>query len=294
MIFYPLSAIINALTSTVVFILALIRNPRSSLNRSFTYFAVSVALWSYCYFFWQISQSAPVALFWCRALMAGAIFIPATFLHFSVTLVGQYNKHRKNILFWYGLSLLFLVLDFTPQFISDVRPRLWFHFWPTAAWAYAPFLAMFGGLTIYAHYLMFKYGRKLSASEINKIRYVFVGTAIGFLGGMTNYPLWYDIPIPPIGNILVSVYVAMVFYAIVKYRLMDIRMALTGVGIFSAVYFLVLGLPFWIGYQTKSWIWSTSFAVALATLGPLIVRFLHTRAERRILANEIRKQETLR
>jgi len=33
------------------------------------------------------------------------------------------------------------------------------------------------------------------------------GACLGFIGGSTNYFLWYKLPILPIGNILVSVYV---------------------------------------------------------------------------------------
>lgn len=225
MIFYPISALINAITSTIVCIIALIRNPRSRLNRSFCYFAASVAFWSYFYFLWQISRDPTAALLWCRILMAGAIFIPSTFLHFSVTLIKQREKYLKAIKSCYIISTLFLILDFTPFFIKDVRPRLFFPYWPTAGISYLPFLLVFFGLTLYAHILMFKQYQKLNGFERNQIKYVFIGTAIGFLGGSTNYPLWFDVPVLPVGNVLVAVYVFLVAFAIIKYRLMDIDLA---------------------------------------------------------------------
>jgi hypothetical protein len=42
---------------------------------------------------------------------------------------------------------------------------------------------------------------------------------------MTNYLLWYNIPIEPYGNILVSVYVGVIGYSIFKLRFMDIHLA---------------------------------------------------------------------
>jgi hypothetical protein len=121
---------------------------------------------------WQISNDAQSALFWCRALMAGAIFIPSTFLHFSLTLIGQRKKYLKAIIFWYIASIFFFLLDFTPLFVKDVKPRLSFSYWPTAGVTYIPFLAMFIGLTIYAHILMYKSYKRLSGFQRNQIKYV--------------------------------------------------------------------------------------------------------------------------
>ena len=101
MLYYPISALINAIASTIVCFVAITRNYKSELNRSFGFFAFSVAFWAYCYFLWQVSTSAESALFWCRALMAGAIFIPSTFLHFSLTFVDRREKYSKIIAFWY-------------------------------------------------------------------------------------------------------------------------------------------------------------------------------------------------
>ena len=64
---------------------------------------------------------------------------------------------------------------------------------------------------------------------------VIIGTIIGYLGVATNYLLWYDIPIPPIGNWTAAFYLAIVAYAILKYRLMDIRMAIKRSTIFSGI-----------------------------------------------------------
>jgi len=304
MIYYPISALLNAIASTLVGIIAISKNPKSQLNRSFAYFAFSVAFWSYFYFLWQISNTAESALLWCRILMAGAIFIPSSFLHFSITLIGQRKKYLKTIIFWYSVSLLFLLSDFTPLFVKDVRPRLGFSFWPTAGLTCGLFIAMFAGLTIYAHILMYKSYRKLSGFERNQIKYVFLGTAIGFLGGSTNYPLWYDIPILPIGNALVAVYVLTVAYAISKYRLMDIKVALTRAGIFTIVYLVVLGLPFglagWfrplsIKLLGQNWFWLPMFLLlGLATTGPFIYLYLQRRAEDRLLKEQRRYQDALR
>jgi len=49
---------------------------------------------------------------------------------------------------------------------------------------------------------------------------------IGFIGGSTNYFLWYGLPVLPLGNILVSLYMFGVGYALVRFRLMEVDLLL--------------------------------------------------------------------
>ncbi|RKY45375.1 MAG: hypothetical protein DRP81_03965 [Candidatus Omnitrophota bacterium] len=74
---------------------------------------------------------------------------------------------------------------------------------------------------------------------------------------------------------------------------MDIRVAITRVGIFLALYTAVLGLPFYLGYQTNSWVLSTSFAATFATIGPLIYRTIQKKAEDLLLAQQRHYQHIL-
>jgi signal transduction histidine kinase len=47
-----------------------------------------------------------------------------------------------------------------------------------------------------------------------QMRFVLGSAAIGFVGGSTNFPLWYDFMLPPYGNVIVFVYLLMVGYGI--------------------------------------------------------------------------------
>ena len=296
MIFYPISALLNAITSTILCVIVITRNPKSHLNRSFAYFAASVALWSYFYFLWQISKSSEAALLWCRVLMAFAIFIPTAFLHFSVTLIGQSKKYLKTIIFWYLVSFVFLLSDFTPLFVKEIKPQLSFPFWPMAGIAYGPFLAMFIGLTVYAHILMYKSYRRLSGFEKNQIKYVFLGTSIGFIGGTTNYPLWYGVPIPPVGNALVAVYVFTVAYSIIKYRLMDIRIAIARMAILLTTYGIIFSVPIVLLTVFKAelvqimgdkwWLIPAVIYTVATIIAPFIYQKLQSRAADRILREQ--------
>lgn len=292
--YFTISSLINALTSLGFCLFVLSRNPRSQLNRSFSFFAFSVGFWAINHFFAFGIQNEILALFFHRALMAGAIFIPTTFFHFVCIFLGIYNEKKSLILLGYIASFVFFLSNFTPLFISGVSKKLFFDFFEDPGPLYHPFLLMFTGFTLYSHYLMFKGFRSAAGAKANQIKYVFTGTLIGFIGGSTNFFPVYNIPIPPLGNCLVTVYIIMVAIAIIRYRLMDIRVVLTRAGIFGVVYFLVLGIPFWVGSITKSWLFSTSLAVLLATSGPFIYNYIRRRTEDVLLRNQRRYQETLR
>jgi len=98
---------------------------------------------------------------------------------------------------------------------------------------------------------------------------------------------------PPIDNLLMVVFASIIAYAIIKYHLMDIRVAITRAGIFLVLYTLVLGLPFYVGYKTHSWVLSASIAFILATIGPAIYRLLQKKAENLLLAKQRRYQHLL-
>lgn len=82
-------------------------------------------------------------------------------------------------------------------------------------------------------------------------------------------------------------------YAIVKYQLMDIKITITRAGIFLTVYTFVLGIPFWVGYIIQSWIFAGASMVILATLGHLIYRNIHKKAEDIFFAEQRRYQKIL-
>jgi signal transduction histidine kinase len=190
------------------------------------------------YFFWQISVSEDWAIFWLKFLTVGSIFVPILFFYFSVIFLKVYKKIASKIIFYLGLIFGFFVLLLTPTnlFIKSVERKLSFDFWPNAGDLYWLLLFVFCSYLIMS-ILLFLRGYK-NSSGINKeqIKFILIGTGLGFLGGVTNFPLWYDIPIYPIGNIFVSFYVIFIAYAIIRYRFMDIKFILRS----SSVYLLSL------------------------------------------------------
>ncbi|MFA5361876.1 MAG: ATP-binding protein [Candidatus Omnitrophota bacterium] len=304
--FYAISGLINGLVSSFMGVFVYFKNPHGQVNKSYGFLSLSLAVWSYSYFLWQISHDYASAFGWIRLLSIGAVFIPIFFLNFVFSLLSLQKKKSKVLLGGYCLAILFIPLTFTRLFISGLSPKMSFSYWPNAGGIYFLFLVFFFANVICACYSMFKAYIKPDGMEYerNQIKYVLIASAIGFLGGATNYPLWYNIRLLPVGNILVSVHVVVLAYAIIRYRLMDIKVTITRTGIFAAVYSLVMGLPFFLAFCCKerlvgllgvNW-WAApliSMAI-LATGGPFIYIFLQKRAEAILLREQHRYQEALR
>ena len=240
--YYGLSALINGTTSTFLGIFVYFKKREAVVSKRFCTFLLTVAFWSYSYFFWQISSTEAAALFWCRMLMRGSIFIPITFTHFVVVWLNLYKEKKKIIAWGYICSLVFFIFDFTPLFVKEVFPILSFKYWPRAGVLYLPFLFFWFGYVVYSWYLLVMSYQKSTGIRRNQSQYILIGTIIGFLGGSTNYPLWYGIPVPPFGNIFTALAVAIMAYAIIKYRIMDIEIVINKTVLFGFLIGSIFGL----------------------------------------------------
>jgi len=242
--FISISAIVNAITSTILGIVIYRANRHSIVNRTFAVFAAYVALWSYPYILWPFSQTKADCLFWFRMLHIGAILIPVGFYHFVISFLGKAN--RKSIILAYFIAGFFLAFSFSKYYILDMKPISFLPYYGVPGVLYVPFLIMFFAYTAYSLYLLLADYRSSEPQRKSQIFLVGVGTLIGFAGGSTNYLPWFNIPFPPFLNCLVSVYVMATAYAIVKHKFLDIEVIVKRTLVFAgllASIFAMLVLP---------------------------------------------------
>src|SRR3989339_1743372 len=120
--FYAISALINLFASVILGGIVYFKNRKAQINILFAIFTASVALWSFGYYFWQISTNSEAALFWSRTLMAGAIFIPVTYFNFVLVLTDLFQKRKKFLIFSYFIFFAFFLSNFTPLFVNRIEP----------------------------------------------------------------------------------------------------------------------------------------------------------------------------
>ncbi|MDH5428713.1 MAG: hypothetical protein OEZ05_01400 [Nitrospirota bacterium] len=219
--FFAISGLLNGCAAAGLALLIYNRSPRDSRYWTYAFFWSTIAIWSFGYFFWLISDSPNSALFFSRALMTGAIFIPVAFFHHVSSLLGLLHRFQKFLKLQYSIGLVFSVLVWTPYYIKDVGPVSGFSYWPIPGPLFHVSLVWWGLLILYAHWQLVQAYHREKGVHRKQYRYLLIASSIGFLGGATNFPLWYGIEIPPYGNILVTLYVAIVGYTFLRYHLME-------------------------------------------------------------------------
>src|SRR5574341_201113 len=124
---YIISSTLTGTLSVLFGVFVYLKNRSSSVNKIFMLLTLSVSLWSFGILGRELSNERIIALSFVRLSYSGAILIPTLFFHFVSSLLRKVKK--KLILFLYCLSLIFLIFDFTPFFISDVAPILYFRYY---------------------------------------------------------------------------------------------------------------------------------------------------------------------
>lgn len=226
-IYFAFSAAFNAFVSTFLGFLIWLKNKKSKVNRNLAWFSFGVALWSYAYILWPLASSRELTLLSFQLLHIPACFVSIFYLHFVVNWLGIYKKQKLIIWAGYIVSCFFASFTFSSAFIFDMAPKFNMRFWAVPGPLYHYYLIMFFGLVIYSSYLLLKHYRTETEVKRKQIVLVLVGIGLSFFGGSTNYFLWYDINIPPYGNILASSFVIFTVYAIVRYNLLNIKLIAT-------------------------------------------------------------------
>ncbi len=230
-----ISSLVNFVTAIILCLAILSKDKRTKLDLLFIVLGLSLAVWSFGYFFWQIADSASEALFWSRFLMAGAIGIGIFYLNFIFELLGEARPRRALLIFSDVLFALFLFFDFTKYFISGIKAVPGFAFWPAPGPVFNVFIFAWVVYMCYTTWMLYLGYKKSDGVFKLQIKYVLAGCTIGVAGGLTNYFLWYGINIPPWGNILASVFIASIFYSIIKYKFFNVKVIGTEIFVLALI-----------------------------------------------------------
>jgi signal transduction histidine kinase len=238
---FALSGLINGIFALSFGLVIIFKNWRGLMNRLFFLMTLSVAVWAFSYWQWLSAIDIDAAAFWVQMLSIGSLFIPIFYFHWSITLLNINPKFSYLLHGMYLATVIFLLVSSSPLFIRELRPALFFPFWPRAGIMYTLYLILiYFGLISYAVYLMLRQYNQASSKQKGQIFYILLGSLFGFGGGAMNFFLWYDIPIAPYGNILVALFPFLLGYAVIKHHLFDLRVVATELLVFAIWMFLLV------------------------------------------------------
>lgn len=291
--FFLWTGLINALTSAFLGVLIFFKDRRDKVIQVFALFCLSVALWGTGYFMWLRSSTSTEAIAWIQLFMAAAIFIPSTYLHFVLVFLDGKMSRGKKALIWisYFVAVGFFFIDlFGFNFISGVQTRLNFPFWPVPGLLFHPFLIWWISVVLYSTALLYRGYVHSEGLRRLQIKSILIGMIVGYIGGITNYLLWYNIPIAPWGNILVSFYVIAVAYAVMKYRLLNVKVIATE--LLTALIIFVLLVQVFASQSTLERLLRVLFLLLVSFFGYLLIKSVGNEVKRReeteILANRLK------
>lgn len=237
MLTYCISSLLTAVTCLGLGVFVLYKNPKNPLHRSLFRLNLAVCFWSLFLFLHYLSGSANTALLTLKLLHIPAVLIPAFYLHFIIKLLGLQNG--RAIKLSYLLSVIFLIINFSPYFILRIEPKLNFRFYATAGPLYIFWILTYLGLSGYGIYLLLKNYPLAPPAKKNQIKYVLLASIIGFAGGATIYPLFYDIPFAPVGEHIIFLYPLIFALAVLKHNLLDLNIVIRHTLIYSLSVILV-------------------------------------------------------
>ncbi|MFA6573627.1 MAG: histidine kinase N-terminal 7TM domain-containing protein, partial [Patescibacteria group bacterium] len=218
------SCIITIIFTFVLGFVVYFGQRKNRLNQIWLLVSIFISLWIIGLLGSVVSGNSNQALFWQRLLYIGTALIPATFFHYSVVLVKKIEKYKRVVIELYSLATVFVALSFTTLFIVRVIERTYFNYWPVETGVVYPiFLFYFATVSYFSLRLIYKEYKKTDGLRSKQLLYMFVASLIGFIGGSTNFVLDFNLNIYPVGNFFVSFYAIIMAYAIIKYRLMDIK-----------------------------------------------------------------------
>lgn len=290
------SSFLISLLTLFFFVAVLIKGNLSfnSRNLAFCLFSLSIFVWSVGHMMWLLSNDQHEAIFWVHVLVAGSIVVPYTYFHFAVNLTERFHL-RRFVIAGYVVAFCLFLFNFSDNIVTGVEPRGNFAYWPVSGPMFAPYIGGYAFMVVFSAALLFSEYTHAQTDRRNQLRYITIGTAIGFLGGTTNFFLWFNIPIPPFGHAAVIFYILGLGYSMLKFRTLDfsemafrvfglvvIAIIFSGIASLGLIYlmstiyqeFFPDGLMFW-------WVILTLLSIFLLTLGPsvngLFNNFLHDR-----------------
>jgi signal transduction histidine kinase len=253
-----ISLVITALLNFSLGVLIFISGKNKKINIVYSLNIVAIISWIITMFFYR-SAPKETSLLWCTILYITPTLIASSFLYFTYIFPSQKEKYiwwRTILIF--GINLAIIVMIIWPGFVIkevNIRPGqekeiiftqyYWFYFLYTLSFFSFGFLRLF-----IKHF-------KNRGIERLQIIYLVTGYSLAAnLAFATNLIMpWIGFFfLNWLGQVFTCIMVAFTTYAILKYRLMDIRIVVKK----TIVYFLSAGFVYGMFYLV-TWIYNKSF-----------------------------------
>lgn len=210
------------------------KNRKPLINKIFLCLCFVSSIWLLFYALAYNSSDKETALLYLRIGYCGVIFIAVSTFHFIAEFL-RIKKLERIVYFIYLIGCGFVISIWTSSyFIKDVYHFYW-GFYPLAGILHPFFLIFFIGLavtseTMLLYSLLFK--KDLSSRQKNQTKYILSAFMV-YNFASVDFFANYKIEIYPFGYLPSFLFIGIIGYSILRYRLMDIYLAIKRTAAYS-------------------------------------------------------------
>ncbi|MEI6288472.1 MAG: ATP-binding protein [bacterium] len=238
---FSIPPLISSMLFLLLGVFVFLKNKKSVVNATFSLICLSTVWWQFTWFILFNTKDEFLASILVRVGYMGIILIPITFFHFFITFLDKNYRLDKYLLYFsYLFGLLFEISLWTSNYFISGYYKFFWGFYPKASILHPVYLLVLTIISLRILYLLLyslKQKDKLSPYKYYQIKYFFIAL-IFYIFSASDFIVNYGVEIYPVGFIFIIVFLSIVGYSIIKYRLMDVRIIIRG----SSVYLLSVAL----------------------------------------------------
>jgi signal transduction histidine kinase len=243
------SGLLAGVFSSGLGLLVLAKSPNRKLGRIWFIFALSVAVWGFGSMWIGLAKTPTEGLLaWRLAYAFGVIWIPVLFYQFVCIFCELERKMLVAAHYIVGIAALCMMptnffffgvrWDFNSIYIDRGGPVF-------------PYYVLWWLMSVlFSHVELIRAYQRATPDKKNQIKHFFLATAIGYCGGSLDFLPALGVKLYPWGNFAIFLYPIIMSYAILKYRLMDIKIVIRRAGLITLIYVVLASLLIPIGWSS--------------------------------------------
>ena len=295
----PLSA---ALCCFAIGVVVRLSYPRTELKAIFCFHAATLVFFNMFFFILSVVDDHDLAFSLARVMRVGSLLLTPTVVCLSVALSGAQRSlpWRFVLAIDYFLASIFIFGNALDLFVSHLDQVPWGY--TTVPTPYYQVLTVYTVVNaiLASGLVAYQFFSARTPRVRTQSRFWMLGIVVGLVLGLTNFLPPYGVPIYPLGNLGTAAFSAIVAYAIVRHRLMDIDVVLTKGISFSLVAILFIGPLLAVAIAAQRWSFgshdqalTTTILFLLLVCAALFPR-LQSLLERRVASSLFREKQEAR
>jgi len=249
-----LTILFNALSLFILAFLAMNKKKKTRMHFNFYISLLLLSITYFAIFFAQFSHSDFQAYWIFKIMMFALTIMPIFIFRGIIYYLAEYNRYRIVLILIYisaGILVASTILDFL---VTGAEAKLVFNFWPNAG-LLAPFHNLYLFLVLFmSSWILGRAYSYTTPSKKQQIRYFIIGLIGLYVSLTTNYFLWFDYNIFPVGNYFLTLIIFGTYYILLTNRLVDFKLVFRKSTVYISSLIVILLIVFFLEYLSAAFL----------------------------------------